>query len=55
MTREKQETLVKELNIAVSKLLELYQWDHLDVDKEKVRKELEIVVEKAINLKEANF
>jgi len=46
MTRERQETLVKELNIAVSKLLELYQWDYRDIDKEKVKKELEIVTEK---------
>ena len=40
MKRADEEILVKKLNLTASKLLECYQWNHLDVDYQKVKEKL---------------
>jgi len=53
MTRKEKEKLVIELNIAVSKLLERYQWDHIEPQSAAVEKQLQDITEKLNAVKQS--
>ena len=46
MNRAKEEQAIKQLSVAVSRLLECYQWDHLPIDQKRVAQELAKVKKK---------
>ena len=46
MNRYNEELAIKDLSIAISKLLECYQWDHLPIDYDKVKIEMASVEDK---------
>jgi len=46
MNRAKKEQAIKQLSVAVSRLLECYQWDHLPIDQKRVAQELAKVKKK---------
>ena len=50
MNRVKEEKAIKELNIAVSKLLECYQWDHLPADYKRAVLELVNIRDKLVEV-----